>query len=42
MVESAMLRGKVVSLEMKELTTTEVFLNSKIFKRDWSFTRHCS
>lgn len=41
MVEFVMLRGKVVFLEMKELIIIEVFLNSKIFKRDWSFIRYC-
>lgn len=42
MGESAMLRNKVVSLGMKDLTIIEVFLNSKTFKKNLSFTNGCS
>ena len=39
-LEFAML-SKVTSLGMNELTTVEVFFNSKIFKKNLSFTRDC-
>lgn len=39
MLESAMLKGNMVSLGIKELTTIEIVLNSIIFKSNLSFTR---